>query len=129
MKLMQRLSRWWRRKSVADDDGFLDLTPRRSRQPTPNDLLAELKSTAWACASLNASVCTSLPPRLFVTLGPDLPRPRCLTRALDVDTTVRLRAVRGAVSGAAQIEEIVDHPVLTLLRNASGMLNAFDLLE
>src|SRR5260370_31126122 len=100
MKLMQRLSRWWRRKSVADDDGFFDLTPRRSRQPTPNDLLAELKNTAWACANLNASVCASLPPRLFVTLGPDLPPPRCLTRTPDVATAAPLRALRGPNRGA-----------------------------
>jgi HK97 family phage portal protein len=129
MKLLQRISRWWRRKSVEDDESFVDLTPRRSRQPSPGELLAELKSTAWTCASLNASVCASLPPRLFVTVGPELPRPRCLTRSLDADTAFRLCGVRGARNGAGQVEEIVDHPVLTLLHNVNALHNAFDLLE
>jgi HK97 family phage portal protein len=129
MKLMQRISRWWRRKSVDDDDSFIDLTPRRSRQPSGLDLLDELKSTAWACASLNASVCASLPPRLFVTLGPELPRPRCLTRALDTDTAARLKAARGPHQGHTRVEEIVEHPVLTLLHNVNALHNAFDLLE
>ena len=40
---------------------------RRNRNPTPNEILAELKNTAWTCASINAAVCASFPPRLYVT--------------------------------------------------------------
>ncbi|HMF12246.1 MAG TPA: hypothetical protein VKE94_08065 [Gemmataceae bacterium] len=31
-------------------------TWRRNREPTPSELLGELKGTAWTCASLNAAV-------------------------------------------------------------------------
>ena len=52
---------------------------RRNRNPTPNEILAELKNTAWTCASLNASVCASYPPRLYVRTQTNQARPKCLT--------------------------------------------------
>lgn len=118
MKLLHRVARWWRRKSFVEESWTPIDGPRRSRQPSPHELLAELKSTAWACATINASVCAALPPRLFVTVAPDQPRPRAATRALDADTLRRVLAVRGSMPGhaCARIEEIVDHPLLSLLR-------------
>ncbi len=58
---------------------FID-AHRRQREPSPRDLLAELKHTAWACASINASVCASHPPRLYVSTSPGQAAPRCSTR-------------------------------------------------
>ena len=133
MSLIKRVAQWWRGKSVADDDSFvsLDAPPRRHRQPSPIELLAELKSTAWACASINASVCAAHPPRLFVSVAPGLPRPRCLTRSLDADTLARLKSVRGQTPGlaTAQVEEVVDHPLLSLLQQVNPVHNRFDLWE
>ncbi len=130
MNLLQRVARWWLRKSDFDDDFVsLDAPARRFRQASPLELLAELKSTAWTCASINASVCAALPPRLFVTIAPGLPKPRCLTRSLDADTFARLKSVRGQMPGSAAIEEIVEHPLLTLLQNVNAAHNGFDLLE
>ena len=133
MNLWTRLSRWLRRKSTMPDGGgslpsaFL----RRGRVPTPSELFAELKGTAWTCASINASVCASLPPRLFVSTTPGQSRPRCLTRSLDPATATRLAAVRGPASAVprAQIEEVLDHPLLALLRQVNTSMNAFDLWE
>src|SRR5262245_51472500 len=67
---------------------------KRHRQPTPNELLAELKNTAWTCASINASVCANFPPRLYVATHQNQPQPRCLTRDLDPSTEHRLRSAR-----------------------------------
>ena len=50
---------------------------RRNRNPTPNELLAELKNTAWTCASINAAVCASFPPRLYVITDHGQPQPKC----------------------------------------------------
>ena len=36
----------------------------KHRQPNNNDLLQELKNTAYTCASINAAVCASNPPTL-----------------------------------------------------------------
>ena len=55
---------------------------KRTRNPTPNELLAELKGAAWTCISMNASVCAGYPPQLFVTTEPGQAQPRCATRSI-----------------------------------------------
>src|SRR5262249_4255653 len=71
---------------------FVDVY-QRNRQPSANDLLAQLKGTAWTCASINAAVCASFPPRLYVATHDGQPRPKCLTRTLDPNTEHRLRSL------------------------------------
>src|SRR3954447_701956 len=86
---LHRLARWLARETAPATvrDGtpqrpsFVDAY-RRLRTPSAHDLLAELKNTAYACATLNASVCATYPPRLFVSTRPGEPSPRCLTRSL-----------------------------------------------
>src|SRR5947209_2329379 len=57
---------------------FVDVY-KRNRNPTPNELLAELKNTAFTCSSINAAVCAAFPPRLYVaTHSDEQPRARCL---------------------------------------------------
>src|SRR5690242_15230003 len=70
--------------------GFVD-SFRRDRQPTPNELLAELKNTAWSCASINAAVCANNPPALYVVTRHNQPRPVFNTLVLDPRTEKRLR--------------------------------------
>ena len=94
-----RLADWLRPKALPpvlagaqwSGTSFIDAY-RRNRNPTPNEILAELKNTAWTCASINAAVCASFPPRLYVTTRPDQPRPKCLTKALPAATQQRLRS-------------------------------------
>jgi HK97 family phage portal protein len=110
---------------------FVDLY-RQNRNPTPNELLAELKGTAWTCASINAAVCASFPPRLYVTTAHNQPRPKCGTRPLGAGVEVRLRStphLSGYTKSAATIEEVTDHPLLTLLRQVNPLHNSFDLWE
>lgn len=105
---------------------------RRQRTPTPNELLAELKSTAWTCASINASVCASFAPRLFVATHEGQPAPKCLTRSLAPSAELRLRRAShlpARHTKAARIEEVLDHPLLTLLQQVNPFLNRFDLWE
>jgi HK97 family phage portal protein len=136
---LARLAGWLRPKNLPpaltgaqwSGTSFVDAY-RRNRNPTPNELLAELKNTAWACASINAAVCASFPPRLFVTTRTGEPRPRCLTRALPRRTDRTLRAcphLQPRTKGADRIEEVTDHPLLTLLAQVNPVHNAFDLWE
>ncbi|MBM3996199.1 MAG: phage portal protein [Planctomycetes bacterium] len=131
--LLYRFARWLMRKTAPgtltgpSSPVFLDVN-RRRRQPTGVELLAELKSTAWACASINASVCASLPPRLFVTTGAGQAPPRCATRSLPSDLMRQLRLARPAASSQV-IEEVFDHPILTLFRQVNPQQNSFDLWE
>jgi HK97 family phage portal protein len=110
---------------------FTDLF-RRNREPTPNELLAELKGTAWTCASLNAAVCAAFPPRLYVATYPNQPPARCHTRALDPDAEQRLRSLPQLptrIAKATRLEEVLDHPLLTLLARVNPVHNSFDLWE
>jgi HK97 family phage portal protein len=114
--------------------GFVD-SFKRNRAPTPNELLAELKNTAWACASINAAVCANNPPSLYVVTRHNQPRPRCATRPLDGQADKRLRALphlAARTKDASAIEQVTDHPLLSLLRQPtapSNVLGAFDLWE
>jgi HK97 family phage portal protein len=137
--LLSRLGRWLRAKAAPRPlagtqwfgPGSIDAY-RRRRPPTPAELQLELKNTAWTCASINAAVCASFPPRLYVATGRHQAEPRCLTRALAPETVSRLRDAAHLaphLARAAAIEEVVDHPLLTLLRQVNPFINSFDLWE
>src|SRR3954447_14281423 len=122
---LARFASWLRPKGMPAALGgpqwtgtsFVD-SYRRHRNPTPNELLAELRNTAWACASLNAGACASFPPRLYVVTRPGQPRPKCLTKAVPGPAERRLRAAPHLTlltRGAERIEEVSEHPLLTLL--------------
>jgi len=132
MRLLDRLTRWLRRNALTTllpSRGMVDLNPRRGRTPSPTDLLGELKSTAWTCASINAGVCASLPPRLFLTVDRGGPS-RHPTRKLDSATLTRLNLPHTPFTApGSQVEEVVDHPLLSLLRQVNPTHNSFDLWE
>ena len=137
--LLHRLARWLARKTAppAVRNGAPNTLPfadayRRLRSPSPLDLMAELKNTAYACASLNAAVCATYPPRLYVSTRPGEPQPRCLTRALPPAERRQLLARPGLavrLKGAEHVEEVLDHPLLTLFRAVNPVFNAHDLWE
>ena len=134
--VMQRLLNWFRKsmpRALAEPSGGLWASLdayRRHRAPTPHELLHELKNTAWTCASINAAVCASFPPKLYVVTGPGDAPPKCATRSLDAATR-RSLAHKSAfrIPHSAAIEEVTSHPLLTLLRQVNPVHNAFDLLE
>jgi len=94
------------------------LDPSRGlREPTPSELLAELRNTAWTCATLNAAVCASHPPRLFVQTAPGQADPLCRTRG------------RPAAGQGVRVEEVAEHPLLDLLAHVNAAHSAHDLWE
>ena len=134
---LARLARWLHPKALPGAYArgpwtTLFESSQRLRQPSAGELVAELKGTSWTCATINASVCASHPPRLYVATHTGQPAARCLTRALEARSEHRLRALPQlppAVAKAARIEEVVDHPLLTLLQRVNAIHNQFDLWE
>jgi HK97 family phage portal protein len=137
--VLARLGTWLRRKSVPPaltgpqwtGTRFADAY-KRNRAPTPNEIMAELKNTAWTCASINAAVCASFPPRLYVATRAGQPAPKCLTKSLSGPEERRLRAAPHLAlhtRGIDQVQEVTDHPLLTLLQQVNPVHNAFDLWE
>ncbi len=111
--------------------GFVDAY-KRNRNPTPNELMAELKGTAWGCVSINAAVCADYPPHLYVATGRGQDRPKCLTKKLAPAVERRLRSLPHLAhytKAADAVEQVADHPLLTLLRQVNPQHNSFDLWE
>ena len=134
-----RLLGWFRRKAIPQSlagnqwtgTTFVDLY-RQLRNPTPNELQAELKNTAWTCASLNAAVCASFPPKLYVTTRPGEAQPKCLTKDVSRKCLKRLQSdprLEIHTRSAEHIEEVTQHPLLDLLDRVNPAHNAFDLWE
>src|SRR5947209_8001834 len=119
---LTRLASWLHPKAVpaavaagaAPSSSFLDAY-RKHREPTQKQLLEELKNTAWSCASINAAICASFPPKLYVTTGRGQPAPKCLTKALPHEVEARLRAAPHLAvhtRGAQAVAEVAEHPLL-----------------
>lgn len=136
---LYRFARWLQRKSAPGSltgnqwsgSTFLDAY-HKQRQPSPNELLVELKGTAWTCASMNAQVCAHFPPRLYVATQPGQAEPRCLTRELEPGAEKKLRSqsyLPRQLTRAAKITEVLEHPLLDLLRQVNPIHNSFDLWE
>lgn len=103
--------------------GFIDAY-KKHRQPNNSDLLNELKNTAWTCASINAAVCAANPPKLYVKTEQNQSRPKCQTKAISPDHPLAIQH-----KGLAMVEEVTEHPLISLLKNVNPVHNAFDLWE
>jgi HK97 family phage portal protein len=136
---LKRLWPWSRKKSapsalVGNQWGGTQFTDRfkRYREPTPNELMAELKNTAWTCASLNAATCAQYPPSLYVITQHNQPRPKCTTKAIRPDREQQLREhprLKGRLKSAATIEEVTTHPLLDILGQPNPYHSSYDLWE
>jgi HK97 family phage portal protein len=103
---------------------------KRTRNPTANELMAELKGVAWACASINAQVCATLPPALYVTTDEGQAPAKCGTKTVNHKTLQKLKArFPNQTQKATRIEEVTDHPLLTLFSSPNPVHSGFDLWE
>lgn len=106
------------------DYGGVDSYQRR-REPSHRDLLLELKNAAYACAMFNSQGCAKSTPRLYVATFDGQERPKCLTKSLPGAKAQDMAVKRGA----RQVEEVVDHPLLTLLKQVNPFHGLYDLME
>lgn len=132
--VLHRFVEWLVPKASSPEWTTCTLGPgatRRFRTPTPAELLGELANTAYTCATLNAGVCAAHPPSLYVTTHRGQPAPKCLTQSLPPRAEQRLRRGRLAehLAKAEKIEQVLDHPLLTLLKAVNPVHNAHDLWE
>jgi HK97 family phage portal protein len=91
-------------------------------------LLDQLRATAWTCASINASTCASYPPNLYVTTKKSQSLPKCLTQPVSRKMRPFLHE-RLQIKSSTTLEEVTNHPLLTLLDTVNPYMNAFDLWE
>lgn len=108
--------------STFTPGGYIDAY-RKHRAPTPKELVEELKNTAWTCATINAAVCAAFPPKLYVSTQPGQDQPKCRTKAISKDHPAAIK--RKGMS----VQEVEDHPIITLLKAVNPIHNEFDLWE
>ena len=140
---LQRVQRWFgnlilgKAGSLSDidmhrgDTAFTDVW-QRQRTPTAEELVQSYRGTAYACANLCAAGVASTPLRLYVTTGTGEARPKCATRAVD---SARLEYLHHRphlsqkILSVDQLEEVTDHPILTLLDQVNSELDRYTLME
>ncbi len=113
-------------------DGF-----RRRFLPGKTTLINEYKRTIYTCANLNAHACISTPLRLYLKIengSTSLLRNGKETKSLTTkqkDRLTGLAHLSKTLRSFENIEEVVSHPVLTLLdrANDSQHLNGYKLQE
>lgn len=104
----------------------------RIKEPSQSDLMRELRGVAWACASVNAAVCASYYPRLYVATHEGQGKPKTITKALTPAAEAAIRSsphLPPYITKAMQLEEVLEHPLLALFRHVNDDLDQFDLWE
>jgi hypothetical protein len=135
MRLLQPLFDLLRRRKSAPSallggqwtgTSFLD-SWKRTRNPSANELMAELKGVAWSCASINAQVCASNPPALYVTTAEGQAAAKCRTRPVSIKTARALtERFPASLHKAARIEEVTAHPLLDVFTAPNALHSGFD---
>ncbi|KKN71409.1 hypothetical protein LCGC14_0421310 [marine sediment metagenome] len=92
------------------------------------------KYTSWvyACANKNAIACAQVPLRLYAAKPSRGAKALFPTKPLSEERLKYLQSLRTAQSylaKAAEIEEVVEHPFLTLMAEVNEFMNGFDLME
>jgi HK97 family phage portal protein len=122
--ILHRLAKWVAAKTTQGSFGSGISTPidayGRHRAPTQVELIAQLKNTAYTCATINAQVCATFPPKLYVATATGQRKTRLATRALRASELERLRQnknIQQYIAKAHTVEEVTEHPMLDMFRN------------
>ncbi len=134
MSWLSRLGRAWDAFQRKEAPPMEIITPGtvdafgRTRAPSPAGLLRECRGAVYACAMLNATALAAVPLRLYVATAAGEPRAKCPARPLSAAKRAWLRR-QGGVAADARIEEVTDHPLLTLLETVNDVHGRYDLFE
>jgi len=95
---------------------------RKSRAPSPRELIQQLVGTAYACATLNADLVASATLRLYVATrtGDSQPKSYLGPRPVSRKALRHLSdnpALADTIAGSIAIHEVTHHPLLNLLKS------------
>jgi HK97 family phage portal protein len=93
------------------------------RAPTATQLVEAYKSVVYACANLNAQGVARVPLRLYASTADRQARPKCGTRPIGKALASHLRRTTKAAR-SAEIDEVVEHPLLEALDRANRDFDA-----
>ncbi len=95
-------------------------------------LVAQYKSWIYICANKNATAIAEAPLRLYVSKPTK--ESKILVKTLQVNKATKRRLAKNAnltnyITKGADVEEVVSHNFLDLLKNVNPLINRFDLWE
>ena len=96
------------------------------------ELVKKYRGWVYACAHRNAVSCAQVPLRLYVAKPAGKTKALFPTRAVKPVVKKYLAGCATTakyVTGADDIEEVTEHPIIELLDRANDFMNRFDLLE
>jgi HK97 family phage portal protein len=99
-----------------------------NNHPSANKLLEQLRSTAWACASINSAICATFTPTLYVRTAKHQPTPKCETRTIQPRALKSLRD-RLEIKSDIELKEVANHPINKLLADPNKYHTSYDLWE
>lgn len=100
--------------------------------PQAEDLVKQYREIQYACINLNSRAVASAQLQLFVITRRGEIQPRCPTRAIAPQTMEWLldqKDVAPILANAEDVQEVTDHPLLTLLHTPNPFQNSFTLME
>jgi HK97 family phage portal protein len=116
----------WQVLSGGIGSGYYDAY-QSLREPNKIDLVRAYDDIVYACVSLIASNMAAIPIRLYVRTDVGQRRPKCAIAKCDRKT---LDAVSQKwLPRSSQVDEVIDHPLISLLRQANSYHNHLDLFE
>ena len=140
MGLIEFITRPWRQKAAEIANPALGIESASLQWGGARDravggsvatMLDAYKSWVYACAQMNATTAASIPLRLYYMKSGN-------TRRLNVPTRKVSRVVRQELSSRRSLmavmrkgmpenlEEITEHPVLTMLENVNGLQDGYE---
>lgn len=104
---------------------------RNIRRPTDVHELREYKRIPYVCANINATTVAEFKPRLFVTTNATQRKPRVPTKPVSRKQFIKLEESGYLEKQFSSVEEVISHPLLTLLSNVNDDLyfNSYKLRE
>ena len=105
--------------------------------PTPSNydaLVSQYQKWVYVCASKNATAVASTPLRLYATRATGQAGSRRAARKISHDETEHIKSLKylaesPMVKAAEDFEEILEHPLLRLLKEANPFHSFYDILE
>lgn len=127
-KLANWVSKFYTTDTVGMGNGYTDIY-NTFTAPSDNELLNSYRNIAFVCANLNARSTAACNIRLYATSGQDDARPTKMARPISKHLERSIRQSVPKTAKALHIDEVVDHPLLTLLNTANSVMNRFEVLE
>lgn len=90
----------------------------RNQKPTKERQIEQFKRVAFTCATLNAEAVAQIPLKLYVQTRKGEKKARCLTKQLST-SKIDYISKEKLLYDAINVEEVVEHPVLDLLRKVN----------